>query len=78
MKSRKGNKHDGRAMNPGIVFLPDETRNSLEGIAEAFDSFFQFVHLYLNILSLGVIQSEAKNLGNTHFMHSRFFLPTVV
>ena len=25
-----------------------------------------------------VIQSAAKNLGNTHFMYPRFFLPTVV
>ena len=30
-----------------------------------------------NVLSY-VIQSEAKDLGNIHLMHSRFFLPTVV
>ena len=30
-----------------------------------------------NVLSY-VIQSEAKDLGNLHLMHSRFFHPTVV
>ena len=31
-----------------------------------------------NMSKLSVIQSEAKNLGNTHFMLPRFFLPSVV
>jgi hypothetical protein len=40
-----------------------------------------WIHLWKNkseIITIDIIQSEAKNFENTHFMQSRFFLPSVV
>ena len=41
------NEADITELGIGIMLLLDETRNPLEGIAEALDAFLQFVHRFI-------------------------------